>query len=131
MYLSAFTQANLLSMPNLSFMLNLSMTVACSTITSLGGYSHMHGAGAWARPCHVDKPERSSSGSRHAPRTSPHQALSAFIFLRNDQWQTSKRGCNLHSSLALTCRNLRRLMASGTGAPSFFTQFASMLKGGS
>ena len=40
---------------------------------------HRHGAGAWVRPCHVDKPERSLSGSWHAPRTSPHQALSAFI----------------------------------------------------
>ena len=42
------------------------------------GPPHRHGAGAWVRPCHVDKSERSSSGSRHAPRTSPHQALSAF-----------------------------------------------------
>ena len=46
------------------------------------GPPHRHGAGAWVRPCHVDKPERSSSGSRHALRTSPHQALSAFISSR-------------------------------------------------
>ena len=42
------------------------------------GPSHRHGAGARVRPCHVDKSERSSSGSRHAPRMSPHKALSAF-----------------------------------------------------
>ena len=46
------------------------------------GPSHRHGAGAWVRPCHVDEPERSSSGSRYAPRTSPHQALSAFTSSR-------------------------------------------------
>ena len=42
------------------------------------GPSHRHGVVAWVRPCHTDKSEWSSSGSRHALRTSPHQALSAF-----------------------------------------------------
>ena len=46
------------------------------------GPPHRHGAGEWVRPCHVDKSERWSSGSRHAPRTSPHQALSAFTSSR-------------------------------------------------
>ena len=42
------------------------------------GPPHRHGAGAWVRPCHVNKSEWSSSGSRHVPCMSPHQALSAF-----------------------------------------------------
>jgi len=33
------------------------------------------------------------------PRTSPHQTLSAFIFLRSDQWQTSSRSGNLCPTL--------------------------------
>ena len=75
-------------------MLNLPMIVTCpistcSIVASHGASSHRHDTGAWVRPYHVDKPERSSSGSRHAPRTSPHQALSAFIFLRNCSDPTS------------------------------------------
>ena len=83
------------------------------------GPPRRHGAGAWVRPCHVDKPERSRSGSQHAPRTSPHQDLSAFTFLRNDQWQTGKRGCSLHSSFALTCKNPQRTTAGSTTGSLF------------
>ena len=59
-------------------MLNLPMNITCLILTRHGGYSRWRGACARVRPCNVDKSERSSSGSRHAPRTSPHQALSAF-----------------------------------------------------
>ena len=76
MYLPAFTQADLPSM------LNLPTVITCPIVASHGASSHWHDAGAWVRPCHIDKPERSSSGSRHASRTSPHQALSAFILSR-------------------------------------------------
>ena len=51
------------------------------------GPPHRHGADAWVRPGHVDKSERSSSVSRHAPRTSPHQALSAFTSSQSNQRQ--------------------------------------------
>ena len=61
---------------------------------------------------------------------SPYQALSAFIFLRNDQWHTGKRGCNLYSSLALTYRNLWRLMAGGTAGSFFFHTILLHVKGG-
>ena len=111
-------------------MLNLPTVITCSIVASHGASSHWHGAGAWVRPCHIDKPERSSSGSRHAPRTSSHQAISAFIFLRNDQWQTSKHGCNMYSSLALTCRNLWRLATGGAAGSFFFHLICLCIKGG-
>ena len=71
------------------------MTITCLILTRHGGYSRWHDACARVRPCNVDKPERSSSGSRHAPRTSPHQALSAFIFLQSDLRQSGNRSGNL------------------------------------
>ena len=108
----------------------LSMFNLPMTITHHGGYSRWHDACARVRPCNIDKPERSSSDSRHAPRTSPHQALSAFIFLQNGQWQNSKHGCNLYSSLALTCRNLRRLTMGRTAGSFFFHTICLRVKGG-
>ena len=123
MHFPAFTQVDL------SFMLNLSMTVAFSTITSLGGYSHRHGAGAWVRPCHVDKPERSSSGSRHAPRTSPHQALSAFTSSSATSGRLTAVTVNRVSSCACSQGFLGRI-AGGTASLLCLVRFACVLKGG-
>ena len=73
----------------------LFMVITCLIITHHGSHSCRHGACARVHPCNADKPERSSFGSRHAPRTSPHQALSAFIFLRSDLRRTGNCNGNL------------------------------------
>ena len=106
------------------------MVIISLNVTHHGGYTCWHGACARVRPCNTDKPEWSSSGSRHAPRASPHQSLSAFIFLQNGQWQNSKHGCNLYSSLTLTCRNLQ-MLTTGGAAGSFFSHAIRLrVKGG-
>ena len=64
------------------------------------GPPHRHGADAWVRPCHVNKSERSCSGSRHAPRTSPHQALSAFTSSRATSGRLTAEMANRISSCA-------------------------------
>ena len=64
------------------------------------GPPHRHGAGAWVRPCHVNKSERSSSGSRHTPRTSPHQALNAFTTSRATSGRLTAVTANRVSSCA-------------------------------
>ena len=74
---------------------NLSMVITCLIVTHHGSYTLWHGACARVHPYNTDKSKWSSSGSRHAPCTSPHQALSAFIFLRKDQRQGSKRDYKL------------------------------------
>ena len=63
------------------------------------GPPHRHDAGAWVRPCHVNKSEWSSSISRHAPRTSPHQALSAFT----SSGQTSGRQAAITANHVSSC----------------------------
>ena len=64
------------------------------------GPSHRHGTGAWVRPSHADKSQWSSSGSRHAPCTSPHQALSAFISSRATSGRLIAVAANRVSSCA-------------------------------
>ena len=110
MNLSAFTQADLSSTPNLPMITACSATT-WSIVASHGASSHRHDAGAWVRPCHVDKPEWSGSGSRHAPCMSPHQALSAFI---SSQSKAGNHNGKTVSLLVMTCMNLPRIIAGGT-----------------
>ena len=110
MYLSAFTQAGLPSMLNLPDCYLLGRRPH-------GASSHWHDAGPWVRPCHVDKPERSSSGSRHASRTSPHQALSTFVSSPSDQRQAGNHNGKTVSPFVMDYRNLMKKTAGGT--PSF------------
>ena len=78
---------------------NLPIITTWSIVASHGASSRRHGAGARVRACHVDKPKRPSSGSRHAPRTSPHQALSAFISSWRNRRQTGHHNGKLCLSL--------------------------------
>ena len=99
MHLSAFTQVDLSSMLNLP-MINVCSVTTWTIVASHGASTHRHGAGAWARPCHADKSEWSSSGSRHAPRTLPHQALSAFTSSRATSGRLTAVTANRVSSCA-------------------------------
>ena len=83
-----------------TLMFDLSMITTCSIVASHGASARWHVAGAWVRPYHVDKPKRSSSGSRHAPRTSPHQALSAFMSSRATSGRLTAVTANRVSSCA-------------------------------
>ena len=83
---------------------NLSITITYLALASHGGYSRWHGACAWFRPCNVDKSEWSSSGSRHVPCTSLHQALSAF----SPSGPTSGRQAAVTANQASSCACPRR-----------------------
>ena len=102
-------------------MLNLPMTVTYLILTRHGGYSRWHDACARVRPYNIDKPERSSSGSRHAPHTSPHQALSAFISSQSNQRQTGNHNGKTVFLLVLARRNITRI-APGSTASSHLLQ---------
>ena len=93
------------------------------------GPSHRHGAGAWVRPCHVDKSERASSGSRHAPRTSPHQALSAFTSSRTTSGGLAAITAN-HVLLVPVHRDPVGRMAGGTASLLFSRAICLRVKGG-
>ena len=82
------------------------------------GPPHRRGAGAWVRPCHVDKSERSSSGSRHAPHTSPQQALSAFTSSRPTSGRLTAVTAN-HVLLVPVHRDPTERIAGGTASPLF------------
>ena len=94
------------------------------------GPPHRHDAGAWVRPCHVDKSERSISGSRQAPRTSPHQALSAFISSRSNRRRTGNHNGKLCFSLCWLAGKSRGEHQEAPRAPTSFMQSACTLKGG-
>ena len=66
---------------------------------------------------------------RHAPRTSPYQALSAFVSSPSDQRQAGNHNGKTVSPLVMDYRNLMKKTVGGT--PSFFSfvQFACVVKG--
>ena len=103
-----------------TLMFDLPMITTCSIVASHGDSSRRHDAGARVRPCHVEKPERSSSGSRHAPRTSPHQALSAFTSSWSNQWQTGNHNGKTVFLLVLARRNIMRIAPGGTASSHLF-----------
>ena len=89
-----------------------------------------HGSCARVRPCNADKPERLSCGSRPAPRTSPHQILSAFFFLRKDQRQDSKHGYVLSSPPWTNSQEPLELNYGHIRRPSLFHAIRLHVKGG-
>ena len=102
-----------------TLMFDLSMITTCSIVASHGASARWHIAGAWVRPYHVDKPKRSSSGSRHAPRMSPHQALSAFTPSRSNQQRAGNHKARSCSSLCWLAGTARITLGGTASSPLF------------